>query len=72
MYALASLLAALALLATSADAKAKPRDAILLSQVSPQDLAAAASPAALHMRGRPTGHRTLADWLDRLLTPNPL
>lgn len=34
MHALASLLAALALLATSADAKAKPRDAILLSQVS--------------------------------------
>ncbi|KAG6365140.1 hypothetical protein INS49_006747 [Diaporthe citri] len=33
MHALISLLAALALLATSADAKAKPRDAILLSQV---------------------------------------
>lgn len=34
MHALISLLAALALLATSAEAKAKPRDAILLSQVS--------------------------------------
>lgn len=35
MHAVVSLLAALALLATSADAKAKPRDAILLSKVSP-------------------------------------
>lgn len=62
MYALASLLAALALLATSADCKAKPRDAILLSQVSPQDLAAAASPAALHMRGRQVIARWPTGW----------
>lgn len=63
MHALTSILAALALLATSAEAKAKakPRDAILLSQVSPPSPAGDQQPLP-HQPYSPTrawltGHR---------------
>lgn len=74
MHALISLLAALALLATSAEAKAKPRDAILLSQVrSPpphQTKGQRTSSRCLirlpsHAHGRQViAHDRLADWPD--------